>query len=77
MYSWSVSAVLGLFLVVVFVIGLVLMLSVVTQKDCHLEADRANTIRAQLFLLLGVVLAGVAILASRFELGHAVKHLME
>ena len=77
MHSWTVSDVLALFLLVLFVIALVLVLSVVTKKDCEIEADRANTLRAQLLTLLAVALGVVVLVAQRHELQHAVHHLME
>ena len=77
MQDWCFSAALGVFLVVLFVIALVLVLSVVTKKDCDIEADRANTIRAQLLTLLTVALGVLVLVAQRHELGHAVRHLLE
>jgi heme/copper-type cytochrome/quinol oxidase subunit 3 len=75
--SWTVSTVLALFLLVVFLIALILTLSVVTRKDCDIENDRANTIRAQLLLFLAVAMGVVVLVSQRYELSHAVKHLME
>ena len=77
MHAWGVSSVLALFLVVALVISLILLLSVITKKDAELEADRANTIRAQLLLLFVIGVAGLTLVSMRVELGHAVKHMME
>ena len=74
---WTTSDCLGVFLVVLFVIALVLVLSVVTKKDCEIEADRANTIRAQLLALLAIALGVLVLVSQRHELGHAVRHLLE
>jgi len=75
--SWSVSAVLALFLLLVFLIALILTLSVITKKDCEIENDRPNTIRAQLLLFLAVAMGVIVLISQRYELAHAVKHLME
>lgn len=75
--SWTVSTVLALFLLLVFVIALILTLSVVTKKDCEIENDRPNYIRAQLLLFLAVAMGVVVLVSQRYELSHAVKHLME
>ena len=77
MHSWTCSAALSIFLVVLFVIALVLVLSVVTKKDCEIEADRANTIRAQLLTLLSVALGVLVLVSQRHELASAVSHLLE
>ena len=77
MHSWSVSDVLVLFLVLAFVVGLVLTLSVVTKSDDRLECDRANQVRAQLILLVAFVLGVLALVYQRYDLSAAVKHLME
>ena len=77
MHSWTCSAALSIFLIVLFVIALVLVLSVVTKKDCEIEADRANTIRAQLLTLLAVALGLVVLVSQRHELAGAVQHLLE
>ena len=77
MHAWGVSSVLALLFVLVLVISLILVLSVVAKKDSELEADRANTIRAQLLVLLAVALGLVVLVSQRAELSHAVKHLME
>jgi len=77
MHSWSVSDVLALFLVVLFVVSLVLVLSVVAKKDCDVEADRSNTIRAQLLTLLTIGLGSLVLVSQRHQLQHAVQHLME
>ena len=74
---WTTSQALSVFLVVLFVIALVLVLSVVTKKDCEIEADRANTIRAQLLTLLSVALGILVLVSQRHELAGAVKHLLE
>ena len=77
MQNWTTSCALSIFLVVLFVIALVLVLSVVTKKDCEIEADRANTIRAQLLTLLAVALGLVVLVSQRHELSHAVHTLLE
>ena len=77
MNSWTCSNALSVFLVVLFVIALVLVLSVVTKKDCEIEADRANTIRAQLLTLLSVALGVLVLVSQRHELASAVHHLLE
>jgi hypothetical protein len=77
MQNWSCSNALSVFLVVLFVIALVLVLSVVTKRDCEIEADRANTIRAQLLTLLCFSLGVVVLVSQRNELAWAVQHLME
>ena len=77
MHSWTCSATLSVFLVVLFIIALVLVLSVVTKKDCDIEADRANTIRAQLLALLSIALGVVVLVSQRHELASAVSHLLE
>ena len=77
MHNWSVSCALSVFLVVLFVIALVLVLSVVTKKDCEIEADRANTIRAQLLTLLSVALGVLVLVSQRHELASAVHTLLE
>ena len=74
---WTTSNCLSVLLVVLFVIALVLVLSVVTKKDCEIEADRANTIRAQLLTLLCVALGLVVLVSQRHELSNAVSHLLE
>ena len=77
MQNWGCSQALSVFLVVLFVIALVLVLSVVTKKDCDIEADRANTIRAQLLTLLTVALGVLVLVSQRHELSSAVHHLLE
>ena len=74
---WTTSQALSVLLVVLFVIALVLVLSVVTKKDCEIEADRANTIRAQLLTLLSVALGVLVLVSQRHELSAAVSHLLE
>ncbi len=75
--SMTVSVVLAMFLLLVFLIALILTLSVVTKKDCEIENDRPNTIRAQLLLFLAVAMGVVVLVSQRYELTHAVKHLMQ
>jgi heme/copper-type cytochrome/quinol oxidase subunit 3 len=75
--SWTVSTVLALFLLLVFLVALILTLSVVTKKDCEIENDRPNYIRSQLLLFLAVAMGVVVLVSQRYELAHAVKHLME
>ena len=73
---WSLSDVVLLFAVLAFVIALVLALSVVTKRDCEVEADRANTTRATLLLLVAATVALLTLATQRLELGHVVKSLM-
>ena len=73
---WSVSSVILLFAVLAFVVALVLTLSVVTKRDCEVEADRANTTRATLLLLVAATVALLTLATQRLELGNAVKTLM-
>ena len=75
-YSWSVSSAILLLAVLAFVVALVLSLSVIAKKDCEVEADRANTTRATLLLLVAAVVALLTLATQRLELGHAVKSLM-
>jgi len=74
---WSVSSTILLFAVLALVVGLVLALSVVTKRDCEVEADRANTTRATLLLLVSFSVGVLVLATQRLELGHAVKSLME
>jgi len=74
--QWSVSDIVLLFSVLAFVVALVLTLSVVTKKDCDVEADRANTTRATLLLLVAATVALLVLALQRLELGAAVKSLM-
>jgi len=73
---WSLSDVVLLFAVLAFVIALVLALSVVTKRDCEVEADRANTTRATLLLLVSAVVSLLTLATQRLELSHVVKSLM-
>ena len=77
MHSWGVSDVLAVFLVLVVIIGVALMLALVVRCDDQLEQDRPLQVRSQLFLLAAVALGVLTLVAQRFELGHAVKQLME
>ncbi len=77
MHSLSTSGALSILLVVLFVVAFVLVLAVVTRKDCDIEHERANTIRAQLLTLLAVALGVVVLVSQRHELSCAVKHMME
>ena len=77
MHARGVSSVLGLLLLLALIVATVLTLSVITKKDSDLEDDRANTVRAQLLLFLAVALGVTVLVSQRYELGHAVKHLME
>ena len=74
--NWTVTSVVALLGLLAFVIGAILMLSVITKKDCEVEADRANTVRAQLLLLTALVVAVYTLVSQRWELSHAVKSLM-
>lgn len=76
MYSYGVSDVLYVFAVMAFVLGLLLTLTVITKSDCALEADRANTVRAQLLLLVAFVIALFALLCQRTQLVDSVRHLL-
>jgi heme/copper-type cytochrome/quinol oxidase subunit 3 len=75
--SWSVASVVLLFALIAFVIGLVLALSVVTKPADQIECDRGNTTRATLFLLISFSAVILVLVAQRYELQHAVHHLME
>lgn len=77
MAHWEVSHVLLLLAFIAFILGLLIMLSVVTKKDELVECDRANTTRAYLLLLASISLVLFVLVAQRFELGQAVRHLME
>ena len=77
MNYWSLSSVVLLFALLAFVVGAILMLSVVTKCDDQLENDRANATRANLILLVSVTLALLVLATQRLELGEAVKHLMQ
>lgn len=74
--SWTTSSVVLLLAVLAFVIGLILTLSVITKRDCEVEADRANTTRATLLLLVAFTVGILVLALQRLELGHAVKSLM-
>ena len=76
MYHWNVSDVLSLLLIVVFIIGTALVLSVVTRCDSDIEQDRPNQIRAQLILLVAFVLGVLTLVSQRYDLASSVKHLM-
>lgn len=77
MAHWEVSSVLLLLAFIAFVLGLLIALSVITRKDELVECDRANTTRAYLLLLASISLVLFVLVAQRFELGQAVRHLME
>lgn len=76
MYSWSVSNAVLLLALLAFFVALVLALSVVAKRDGEVEADRANTTRATLLLLVALVAMVLVLATQRLELGHAVKSLM-
>lgn len=73
---WSVSAVLALFLVLLFVVSLIIVLALIVKQNCDLEADRANVLRAQLLTLLAVALGVLVLVSYRVELSDAVHNLM-
>lgn len=73
---WSVSAVLALFLVLLFVVSLIMVLALIVKQNCDLEADRANVLRAQLLTLLAVALGVLVLVSYRVELSDAVHNLM-
>ena len=77
MAHWEVSHVLLLLAFIAFVLGLLIALSVISKKSEELECDRANTTRAYLLLLASISLVLFVLVAQRFELGQAVRHLME
>lgn len=72
----SFGSLLSLFLLLFFFISLVLCLTVTTKRDCNLEEDRANIIRAQLWTFLTVALGVVALVVYRHEMQHAVRHFV-
>ena len=76
MKHWGVGDVAVLFLLLAFVVGLVLALSVITKSDDQVECDRANQVRAQLILLVAFVLGVIALVAQRYELSHAVQNML-
>ena len=76
MHAWGGSDVWAVFLVLAFVVGVILVLSVVTKEDDKLETDRANQVRAQLILLSALVLSIIVLISQRYELADSVKHLM-
>jgi glucose uptake protein GlcU len=76
MSHWNVSSVLMLLAFIAFILGLVIALSVITKKNEDLESDRANTTRSYLLLLASISLVLFVLVAQRFELGQAVRHLM-
>jgi len=75
-HSWTVSDAILLLAVLAFVVALVLVLSVITQKNSDVECDRANTTRATLLMLTALTVAALTLAFQRLDLSHAVKHLM-
>lgn len=73
---WSVGDVLFVFFVLLFIIAFVLVWSVVTRKDCELEQNRANVLRAQLLTLLAIAGGVLVWVTYRKELTGAVQHLL-
>ena len=76
-HSWTTAHCVFVFALIAFIIGFVLMLSVIVKRDDQLDCDRANTTRSYLLLLTALVLAVFILVAQRFELAHMVKHLVE
>ena len=76
MHSWTVSEAILLLAVLAFIAAVVLALSVVTKSDNGVEADRANTTRATLLLLVALVVSVLVLAFQRLDLAHAVKQLM-
>lgn len=70
------SHVVFLFALIAFIIGFVLVLSVIVKHDDQLECARPNITRATLLLLTALVLAVFILVVQRFELQHVVKHLV-
>jgi glucose uptake protein GlcU len=77
MHHWGTSSVIALLALLALIIGVVLSLSVVTKRDCEVEADRANTTRATLFLLIALVVAVFVLASQRFELADSVSKLLQ
>jgi len=75
-HSWTVSDAILLLAVLAFVVALVLVLSVITQKNSDVECDRANTTRATLLMLTSFSIGILVLAFQRLDLSHAVKHLM-
>lgn len=75
-HSWTVSDAILLLAVLAFVVALVLVLSVITQKNSDVECDRANTTRATLLMLTALTVAALTLAFQRLDLSHAVKYLM-
>lgn len=73
---WSWGDVLYIFLILMFIISFVLVWVVVTRRDCTIEQERANVIRAQLLTLLTIATGFVVWLAYRMELKTAVSGLL-
>ena len=76
MEYFSNANVVFLFALIAFIIGFVLVLSVITRRDEDIECQRPNITRATLLLLTALVLAVFILVVQRFELAHTVKHLM-
>ena len=76
MYKFGYSSALILLAVIVFLIGLVLTLSVITKENCAVEEDRANTTRATLLLLVALSLIFFAVVFQRVELADSVKDML-
>ena len=76
MHQWSVSSVVMLLAVLALLVGLVLTLAVVAKRDSQVEEERANTIRAQLLLLVAVAVGVLVLATQRLELADSIRHLM-
>lgn len=67
---------LVLLAVLAFIVGVVLMLSVVTRSDTEIVEDRPNTTRATLLLLTSFTLAILVLVYQRYELADSVKGML-
>lgn len=74
--DWSVANVVCVFGVVALVISLVLILYVVTRRNCEVESDRANITRASLLIWLTIALFVFLLALQRYSLQAAVSQLM-
>lgn len=77
MHHWGTSSVVFLLAILALIIGVVLSLSVVTKRDSEVEADRANTTRATLFLLISFTVAIFVLVTQRLELADSVSKLLQ
>jgi hypothetical protein len=73
---WSTSDILFIFTVLLVILAFVLVLVVVTRKNCEVEQERANVIRAQLLALLAIAFGVMVFLLQRKELAESVRHFI-